>query len=84
MGMIPFEEVVAYSRNVGAARVAAMLGKTVDSASASLYATWTQLGIGQPTGVDLAGELPGSSPTRPPTHGPPSIWRTTHSAKAWP
>lgn len=59
MGMIPFETVVAYSRNVGAARVAAMLGKTVDSASASLYATWTQLGIGQPTGVDLAGELPG-------------------------
>ncbi len=59
MGMIPFETVVAYSRNVGAARVAAMLGKTVGSASASLYATWTQLGIGQPTGVDLAGELPG-------------------------
>ncbi len=59
MGMIPFEKVIAYSRNVGAARVAAMLGKTVDSASSSLYATWNQMGIGQPTGVDLSGELPG-------------------------
>ncbi len=68
MGMIPFEEVIAYSRNVGAARVAAMLGKTVNSASASLYATWARLGIGQPTGVDLAGELPGlvTDPTADP------------------
>ena len=59
MGMIPFEKVIAYSRNVGAARVARMLGSSVDSASAALYALWKRLGIGQPTGVDLAGELPG-------------------------
>jgi cell division protein FtsI (penicillin-binding protein 3) len=59
MGMIPFEKVIAYSRNVGAARVARMLGSTVNSASASLYASWIRMGIGQPTGVDLTGELPG-------------------------
>ncbi len=59
MGMIPFQEVIAYSRNVGAARVARMLGSSVNSASAALYSTWTQMGIGQLTGVDLAGELPG-------------------------
>ena len=59
MGMIPFKTVIAYSRNVGAARVAAMLGKTTDAASAVLYQTWRQLGIGQPTGVNLPGELPG-------------------------
>ncbi len=59
MGMIPFQEVIAYSRNVGAARVARMLGNSVNSASAVLYNSWTQMGIGQLTGVDLAGELPG-------------------------
>ena len=59
MGMIPFEKVIAYSRNVGAARVARMLGSTVNAASASLYASWVRMGIGQPTGVDLTGELPG-------------------------
>jgi cell division protein FtsI/penicillin-binding protein 2 len=64
-GRIPFQDVVAYSRNVGTARVAAMLGKDVPSASAVLYDTWTRLGIGQKTGVDVSNESPGiaSDPT---------------------
>jgi cell division protein FtsI (penicillin-binding protein 3) len=59
MGWIPFQDVIAYSRNVGAARVAMMLGKDTRSASAVLHDTWTRLGFGQPTGVDLAGEVAG-------------------------
>ncbi len=59
MGMIPFKTVIAYSRNVGAARVAAMLGKTTDASSQVLYQWWEKLGIGQPTGVGLTGELSG-------------------------
>jgi cell division protein FtsI/penicillin-binding protein 2 len=59
MGWIPFQDVIAYSRNVGAARVALMLGKDTRSASAVLHDTWTRLGFGQPTGIDLAGEVGG-------------------------
>jgi len=59
MGVIPFRDVIAYSRNVGAARVARMLGKSVRSASTVLYRTWTKLGVGLPTGVDLPGEVTG-------------------------
>jgi cell division protein FtsI (penicillin-binding protein 3) len=59
MGSIPFRDVIAYSRNVGAARAARMLGKTVRGASIVLYRTWTQLGIGLPTGVDVTGEVSG-------------------------
>lgn len=59
MGWIPFQDVIAYSRNVGAARVAQMLGKNLQSASDELYRIWTRMGIGQPTGVDVAGEVDG-------------------------
>ncbi len=59
MGWISFEDVIAYSRNVGAARVAIALGKDTRSAAAILHDTWTRLGFGQPTGVDLAGEVGG-------------------------
>jgi cell division protein FtsI/penicillin-binding protein 2 len=58
-GRIPFEDVVAYSRNVGTARVAAMLGPTVPKAAAVLWDTWTRFGIGRRTGIDLANEVPG-------------------------
>lgn len=59
MGEIPFEDVIAYSRNVGAARVARLLGSTVREAAAVLYDTWTSFGIGAPTGIDVAGEVAG-------------------------
>jgi cell division protein FtsI/penicillin-binding protein 2 len=59
MGWLTFADIVAWSRNVGASQVAFRLGKTVDSASATLYKTWQSYGIGQKTGVDLAGEVSG-------------------------
>ena len=59
MGWIPFEDVIAYSRNVGAVRVARMLGDDVDDASQVLYDYWRRLGLGSLTRVDVAGELPG-------------------------
>ncbi len=59
MGWLRFEDVVAYSRNVGAARVALDLGRTTRKASAVLQATWQKMGFGQPTGIDVSGEVPG-------------------------
>jgi cell division protein FtsI (penicillin-binding protein 3) len=54
-----FADIVAWSRNVGASQAAFRLGKTTGSASAALYQTWQAYGIGQPTGIDLAGEARG-------------------------
>jgi cell division protein FtsI/penicillin-binding protein 2 len=59
MGSITFEDVVAYSRNVGVSRVALRLGKTLRASSAALFGTWTKYGLGEQTGIDVAGELPG-------------------------
>jgi cell division protein FtsI/penicillin-binding protein 2 len=54
-----FADIVAWSRNVGVTQVAFRLGKTTASASATLYKTWHAYGLGQPTGIDLAGEVTG-------------------------
>ena len=59
MGWLSFEDGIAYSRNVVAAKVALGLGKTTRESSATLYDMWTRLGYGQPTGIDLAGEVGG-------------------------
>jgi cell division protein FtsI/penicillin-binding protein 2 len=59
MGWMAFEDGIAYSRNVVAAKVALGLGKTTQESSAILYDMWVRLGYGQPTGVDLAGEVGG-------------------------
>ncbi|MBA3780211.1 MAG: penicillin-binding protein 2 [Chloroflexi bacterium] len=59
MGWIPFEDVIAYSRNVGAARAAMTLGDDTRSASIALYQMWHRLGIGRETGVDVSGEVEG-------------------------
>jgi cell division protein FtsI (penicillin-binding protein 3) len=59
MGMLPFEDIVAYSRNVGAARVAIALADSTRNASAILHKTWMDLGFGARTGIDVAGEAPG-------------------------
>jgi cell division protein FtsI (penicillin-binding protein 3) len=70
MGWLTFADIVAWSRNVGASQVAFRLGKTVASASATLYKTWQSYGIGQKTGVDLAGEVSGVNWVRDPASEP--------------
>ncbi|HXR27728.1 MAG TPA: penicillin-binding protein 2, partial [Candidatus Baltobacteraceae bacterium] len=68
MGVLAFQDGIAYSRNVVAARAAATLGKSTAAASRALYATWAALGIGTDTGVDVSGEVPGiaTDPSRSP------------------
>ena len=51
---MPFEDAIAHSRNVATGRVALMLGQTTEEASAVLYDMWQRLGIGKPTGIELA------------------------------
>jgi cell division protein FtsI (penicillin-binding protein 3) len=55
---------------VGAARVALGLASTTNAAAGVLKATWDKLGIGRPTGIDLANEASGTvhDPTIQPWH----------------
>lgn len=59
MGWMTFEDAVAYSRNVVAAKAALELGKTTGAAAAKLYDTWRRLGFGSRTDVDVANEASG-------------------------
>ena len=59
MGTITFEDGIAYSRNVIAAKVARQLGEDTRASSAVLYDMWRRLGYGEPTGIDVAGEVGG-------------------------
>ena len=59
MGWMTFEDGVAYSRNVVAAKVALGLGESTRESSSILYDMWMRLGYGEPTGIDLAGEVGG-------------------------
>ncbi len=59
MGVMTFEDAIAYSRNVVAAKVAFKLGKSTGAASSRLFRTWRQLGFGSATGIDVANEVPG-------------------------
>lgn len=59
MGWMTFEDAIAYSRNVVAARVALKLGKTTAAASERLYRAWRELGFGSATEIDVANEVPG-------------------------
>jgi cell division protein FtsI (penicillin-binding protein 3) len=59
MGWMSFEDGVAYSRNVVAAKVALALGKTTRESSAILHDMWLRLGYGEPSGIDVAGEVGG-------------------------
>ncbi|MBA2275542.1 MAG: hypothetical protein H0W00_02435 [Chloroflexi bacterium] len=56
MGRMYFEDAIAYSRNVATARVAMDLDATVEGSSTLLFDTWKRFGLGQRTGLDLAGE----------------------------
>lgn len=58
-GTITFQDAIAWSRNVVMSKVALMLGPTTRQAAAVLYGAWTRLGIGAPTGIDVAGEVAG-------------------------
>jgi cell division protein FtsI/penicillin-binding protein 2 len=59
MGWMTFQDGVAYSRNVVAAKVALGLGDTTRESSSALYDTWLKLGYGATTGIDVAGEVQG-------------------------
>jgi cell division protein FtsI/penicillin-binding protein 2 len=58
-GWMTFEDGVAYSRNVVAAKVALALGKDTRASSAILHSTWAKMGFGSKTGIDVAGESVG-------------------------
>jgi len=59
MGWMSFEDVVAYSRNVGVTRVALKLGDSVRESAVKLHEAWLRTGFGRPTGIDVAGEVAG-------------------------
>ena len=58
-GWMTFEDGVAYSRNVVAAKVALALGKSTSQSSAILHAVWARMGFGSRTGIDVSGEAVG-------------------------
>jgi len=59
MGWMKFEDAIAYSRNVVAAKTALGLDRNLQTASGILHSTWSRFGFGKPTGIDLAGEVGG-------------------------
>jgi cell division protein FtsI (penicillin-binding protein 3) len=70
MGRMTFENAVAYSRNVVAAKVALKLAPTTAGSAALLYETWRRMGFGSPTGIDVANEVGGivNDPAQTPWH----------------
>jgi cell division protein FtsI (penicillin-binding protein 3) len=59
MGVMTFEDAIAFSRNVVAAKVALGLAPTLEEASTTLHEVWLRLGFGTRTGIDVAGEVGG-------------------------
>ncbi len=59
MGKLQLQDAVAYSRNVVLTKVAFGLAPTIDGASQILHSVWSRFGFGQPTGIDVAGEVGG-------------------------
>jgi len=72
MGWLTFEDAIAWSRNVVAAKVALGLGKTTKKAATTLHDMWERVGFGRPTGIDVAGEVSGEAYVRDPAITP---WR---------
>src|SRR4051794_1373158 len=58
-GSMQFQDAVAYSRNVAAAKIALALGRSTKTSASILFKTWQKLGFGTKTGIDVAGEVPG-------------------------
>jgi cell division protein FtsI/penicillin-binding protein 2 len=59
IGVVPFEDIIARSRNVGTGHVALSLADTIDEGSHILYDMWDRLGFGRPTGIELGNESAG-------------------------
>ncbi len=59
VGVVPFEDIIAKSRNVGTGRVALTLGETTEEGATVLYNMWHRLGIGESTGIELLNESSG-------------------------
>ena len=59
MGVMTFEDAIAYSRNVVAAKVALKLRKNLKASSVRLFDEWRTLGFGEPSGIDVANEVGG-------------------------
>jgi cell division protein FtsI/penicillin-binding protein 2 len=59
MGWMTFEDAIAYSRNVVAAKVALKLGKSTPESARKLHDAWIDMGFGSTTGIDVAGEVDG-------------------------
>lgn len=79
MGWLTFEDGIAYSRNVIAAKVALGLADTTGEAAAMIFDTWKKLGYGELTGIDVAGEASGKNYVRDPAIAP---WREIDLANA--
>jgi cell division protein FtsI/penicillin-binding protein 2 len=58
-GWMTFEDAIAYSRNVVAAKVALGLAPTTAEAATALHEVWSRFGFGSLTGIDVAGEVGG-------------------------
>ena len=59
MGMIPVEDVLAYSRNVGTTRIALLLGTSTQERAEAIYQIWAKLGLTAASGSDMVGEAAG-------------------------
>jgi cell division protein FtsI (penicillin-binding protein 3) len=59
MGIMTFEDAIAWSRNVVAAKVALGLAPELQDASEILHEVWLRLGYGSKTGIDVSGEVAG-------------------------
>jgi len=58
-GVMTFEDAIAYSRNVVAAKVGLRLGKTTEAAATRMFDEWHTMGFGTPTGIDVGNEVSG-------------------------
>ena len=56
IGTVPFQDIIARSRNVGTGKVALSLGDTTYEGSSVLYDMWQRLGVGESTGIELGNE----------------------------
>ena len=69
MGWVTFEDGIAYSRNVVAAKVALGLSDTTNESAAMLYDV-AQARVREKTGIDVAGEASGNAYVRDPAVTP--------------
>ena len=81
VGVVPFEDIIAKSRNVGTGRVALTLGDTTKEGANVLYDMWHRLGIGETTGIELLSESSGIVADPAETRGRRSTSSTALSAR---